>query len=219
MRLKNFILSKKIFIFLLIFCFSLPTFAQTKRNQITLFGGLNHIFEYGSEEDYVLGENDFPVTPSHTPPIFGLSYSIFFFKNLGFEVDFRYNLSSELTLRDPSDNDTVKIKSNKHYTFTGNLIFQLSSGKIRPYLFLGAGIDTLLDVKDETLTSEFGYLVFFEAPEKKSDFVANAGFGIFYSLISNFGTRIDARYIFIPKTAEHPSINSFNFAIGIFYRF
>jgi hypothetical protein len=130
---------------------------------------------------------------------------------LGFEVDFRYNLSSELTLRDPSDNDTVKIKSNKHYTFTGNLIFQLSSRKVRPYLFLGAGIDTL--------TSEFGYLVFFEAPEKKSDFVANAGFGIFYSLISNFGIRIDARYVFIPETSEHPVINGFNFAIGIFYRF
>jgi len=217
MKVKN-LFKKSLFLFLIISLFSF-TFAQTKRNQISIFGGLNYVSEYGSEEDYVLGTNDFPVTPSHIPPVFGISYSLFFFKNLGFELDFRYNLSSELTLKDPSDRDTVKINSNKHYTLTGNFIFQLSSGKLRPYIIVGGGIDSLTGVNDQTLTSEYGFPVFFKAPEKKRDLIANAGVGIFYFFFQNFGTRIDLRYIMIPDNNEHPKIDSFNFTAGIFYRF
>ena len=36
------------------------------RFQLSFLSGFNHVFEYGKEEEYVMGENDFPVTPSHT---------------------------------------------------------------------------------------------------------------------------------------------------------
>ena len=36
--------------------------AQAQKFQFSIFGGINHVFQYGSEENYVLGENDFPVT-------------------------------------------------------------------------------------------------------------------------------------------------------------
>ncbi|MCP2520025.1 porin family protein [Candidatus Aminicenantes bacterium AC-335-A11] len=219
MKIKNTLLYRKLFVLFLILFISFPIYAQTRRHQFTLFGGFNHVFEYGSEEDYILGENDFPVTPSHTPPVFGLSYSFFFFKNLGLELDFRYILNSKLTLRDPSDDDTIKIDSNKHYSFTGNLIFQLLSGKFRPYIIVGAGFDTLVNVEDQTLTSEYGFPVFLKAPEKTTDFVGNIGGGILYFFGSSFGTRIDSRYIFIPKTNEHPAISNFDVTMGIFFRF
>jgi len=220
MKIKNFLqLWKSIFLGLLIIPFLFcSVFAQGK-NQITIFGGLNHVLEYGSEDDYVLGENDFPVTPAHTPPAFGLSYTHFFFKRIGFEVDFRYYLSSKLTLQDPSDGDKIKIDSSKHYALTGNFIYQILNGRFRPYLLLGAGFDSLVDVKDQELTTEYGYSLILYAPEKKTDFVANAGVGVKYFISSSFGTRFDIRYIFMPKTDDHPAINSFNFVVGIFYGF
>jgi outer membrane protein W len=220
MKKENFLRLQKIIflnLFLMVF-FSCYIFAENK-NQITIFGGLNHVMEYGSEDDYVFGENDFPVTPAHTPPAFGLSYTHFFFKKIGFEVDFRYFLSSKLTLEDPSDGDKVKIDSSKYYAITGNFIYRILSGKFRPYLLLGAGFDTLVDVEDQELTTEYGFPLILYAPEKKTDFVANAGVGVKYFISSSFGTRFDIRYIFMPKTDDHPAINSFNFVFGIFYGF
>ena len=219
MKIKNFLNSQKfIFILIIILFLSCYMFAENK-NQITIFGGLNHVMKYGSEDDYVLGENDFPVTPAHTPPAFGLSYTHFFFNKIGFELDFRYFLSSKLTLEDPSDGDKVRIDSSKHYALTGNFVYRILSGKFRPYLLLGAGFDTLVDAKDQELTTEYGYPFTLYAPEKKTDFIANAGAGIEYFVFSSLGVRFDMRYVFIPKTSEHPAINSINFAFGIFYGF
>ena len=45
---------------------------MAEKYQVSLFVGMNHIPQYGSADDYVLGENDFPVTPAHTPPNFGI---------------------------------------------------------------------------------------------------------------------------------------------------
>ncbi len=197
--------------------FSSSSFAQERKNQVTIFGGLSYIFEYGSEADYAVMGNDFPVTPSHNSVTFGLSYVRFFSKKIGFEVDFRYLLSSKVTLIDPSDNDEIELDSSKHWALTGNFIYQLSSGKLRPYLLVGAGIDSLADVKDQTIESKLGYTVTIEAPEKKIDFTANAGVGFQYFISSNFGLRVDVRYVLI--TSSPDKINSINSVVGTFFRF
>jgi outer membrane protein W len=189
-----------------------------KKNQIIVYGGVNHVLEYGSEEDYVLGENDFPITPTHTPPIFGLALAHWFSKKLGVELDFRYNLSSKVTLEDPSDGDKVKIDTSKHYTLAGNFIYQFSlTSTFKPYLIIGAGFDTLVDVKDEELTTEYGFPLTLYAPKKKTDFVINTGGGIQYFIASNFGIRLDVRYILI--SADPNNVSGFNFALGAFYKF
>ncbi|WP_304511815.1 hypothetical protein [Desulfobacula sp.] len=94
---------------LFILFFSSSAFTQERKNQVTIIAGLNYIFEYGSEADYMAMGNDFPVTSSHNTPTFGISYTRFFSKKIGFEVDFRYLLSSKVTLIDPSDNDEIEI--------------------------------------------------------------------------------------------------------------
>jgi outer membrane protein W len=210
------ILSIFLGLFFILFFFN-SVFAQERKNQVTIFGGLSYIFEYGSKADYMAMGNDFPVTPSHNTPTFGISYTRFFSKKIGLEVDFRYLLSSKLTLIDPYDNDEIKIDSSKHWVVTGNFIYQLSSGKFRPYLLVGAGIDSLADVKDQTVESKLGYIVTIEAPEKKIDFTANAGMGFQYFVSSNFGLRADIRYVLI--TSSPDKINSINSVIGAFFRF
>lgn len=104
-----------IFIILISFCFG-----QEKHFQLSLLGGLNLVLEYGSEADYVLGENDFPVTPAHNPPIIGISFAYFFSKKVGIELDGRYYFNSEVTLEDPSDQDKINLSTSLHASLTVN---------------------------------------------------------------------------------------------------
>ncbi len=77
---------------LCVVCLPQKVFAQ--KFQFSLFGGVNHVFTYGSEDDYVFGENDFPVMPSHTPGSFGTSFGLYFTKTSGWNwmVGTRYHL-------------------------------------------------------------------------------------------------------------------------------
>ena len=194
--------------------FTKATHAQ--KFQVSVFGGLNHLFEYGSEDDYVLGENDFPVTPSHTSANFGVAFAYFFTDNLGLELDGRYTLSSKVTLLDPSDQDTVEIDTAKHYALTLNFIYRFLSDSFRPYIVAGGGIDKLL-TKEETYTSEYGYEIVLEAPEKTVDLVVNVGAGIQYFIKPNLGAKFDFRYVLIFDDPNN--LSSLNFAFGAFFIF
>ncbi len=187
------------------------------KNQISIFTGANYVLKYGSEKDYEPFANDFPVTPAHITPSFGISYTRYFSRKIGAELDIRYHHSSRITLVDPSDKDEVKINSSKHIGITGNFIYQFSGEKFRPYLLIGAGADSLVGVKNQTVESSLGYIVTIEAPEKKVDFTANAGAGVKYLISSKFGLRADLRYIVI--TTSPNVINSFNFVLGAFSKF
>lgn len=208
---------KKGFFFILIFTLALSFgFGQPKKFQISLFAGLSHVLEYGSEDEYVMGENDFPVNPSHTPLGFGTALAYSFTKNMAFELEARYTLSTKVTLVDPSDQDTVEVNTSSHISGTLNFIYHFLDGKIRPYLIIGGGIDKLF-AKDETYTSDYGYEVEFLAPEKSIDPVAQLGAGIHYLPSLNTGARLDLRYGLIfdkPNT-----VNSLKIALGFFMRF
>lgn len=161
--------------------------------QLSLFGGWNRVFEYGEEEDYVMGENDFPVTPAHSSFNFGGAVSIFFTPNLGLELDGRYVLPSEVGLQDPSDLDTVEIDTAKHYALTLNLVYRFLGRRLSPYVLVGGGFDKLL-AEEGTYISEYGFEMEFVTPEKTTNAVANIGGGIQFFLFSNLGARFDVRY-------------------------
>lgn len=208
---------KKALLFVLILTFAVSfSFGQQKRFQLFVFGGVNHVFEYGSEDDYVMGENDFPVTPAHTPANLGAAFAYFFTENIGIELVGRYTLSSQAILRDPSDQDTVKIDTSRHYSFSLNLLYQTLKGKLKPYFVLGGGIDKLL-VKEEIYISSFGYEIEFIAPEKTIDYFANFGVGIHYFISPSLGARVDVRYILIFDDPNN--VMSLSPVVGLFLRF
>ncbi|MCK4495523.1 MAG: porin family protein [Candidatus Aminicenantes bacterium] len=194
----------------LILVFSGVTHAQ--KFQFSLFGGLNHVLEYGSEDDYIFAENDFPVTPAHTPVSFGAGFAGFLTNNIGVELDGRYTLSSKVTLQDPSDEDTIEYDTAKHYTITVSLIYRFLSGKFRPYVVLGGGIDKLL-VEDETYTSEYGYEIEFLTPEKTIDPLVSLGGGVQYFFNDNLGVRLDFRYVVIFDDPDN--VNNLNVVAGV----
>lgn len=190
--------------------------AHAQSFQLSVFGGIDHVFAYGSEDDYVLGANDFPVTPAHTPQILGASLTFFFTENFGLELDGRYVFSSKVTLEDPSDQDTVEIDTAKHYSLTLNLLYHFMSGKLRPYIAAGGGFDKLM-AADATYTTEYGFEITLEAPEKTVDAIANFGAGMNYFLSSSLGLKLDVRYMVI--FADPENVNTVNAVLGVFVRF
>lgn len=214
-RIKNVKRAKVIF-FGLISLFFLIEPVQAEKYQVSLFVGMNHVFEYGSENDYVLGENDFPVTPSHTPPNFGAAFALFIKDNIALELDWRYTLSSKVTLLDPSDQDEVEIDTSKHHTITLNFIYRFLRGNIRPYIVVGGGLDKLL-AKDQMYITKYGFEVDFLAPEKTVDPIANFGAGMQLFVSPNIGIRLDLRYVMI--FAEPDSISGLNGVAGITFSF
>lgn len=216
-------MSKRIlFVFvLLILAVSMikPAAAQEPKMSISILGGTFYTMEYGSIDDYEIGENDFPVTPAHSPLSFGLALGYSFWKGLGVEVDVRYHLKSSVTLEDPSDGDHITLDSSRHNTITGNLIYRFGSGKFQPYLLAGAGIDTLIGEEQQTLISELGYEITLEPPEKKTDLVFNGGAGCLYMFSAKLGLRMDIRYVLIPESDEVPALNAVNATAGLIIRF
>ncbi len=201
------------FILALLSCFAL---GGENKFQFSIFGGINNVFKYGSENDYVMGENDFPVTPAHKPASFGASIGYFFTDNIGIELDGRYYLSSNVTLEDSSDQDTVEVDTSRHYSMTLNLFYQLSGGNFRPYLVVGGGFDKL-SAKDEMYTSEYGYEIEFIALEKTTDLLAQVGGGIQYFLSSSAGAKLDVHYVLIFDDPDN--ISSLSIMAGAFIRF
>jgi outer membrane protein W len=184
--------------------------------QFSVFGGMNHVFTYGSEKDYVFGENDFPVMPSHTPFNYGAAFSVRLTDQIGMELDGRYTLSSQVTLMDPSDNDTVAIDTSKHYSVTLNFLYRFLDGKIRPYVLLGGGVDKLLG-EDRVYVTEYGWDVEFVAPKETLDPAANLGGGLHYFLRPNLGIRFDLRYVLI--FSEPDRLGSLNGVLGFSFLF
>ena len=199
---------------LLLFFLLKPALAE--KYQFSLFGGINHVFTYGSEEDYVLGENDFPAAPAHTPADLGASFALYLNDKVALELDGRFTLSSKLTLVDPYDDDTVTIDSSRHYSVTLNFLYRFLEGSVRPYFIVGGGIDKLL-AEDKTYTTEYGFEVEFLAPEKTIDPVANLGGGAYFLVSPNIGIRFDLRYMMI--FSEPDTIRSLNGVLGICFLF
>jgi len=208
---------KKGLIFVLIFGIAAgAVFAQDKKIQFSLFGGISPIFEYGSDEDYSLGENDFPVTPSHTPPYFGLSFSYFFTKNVKAELDWRYVLSSKIILSDPSDDDTVEIDTSKQYFASLNVVYQCLQCIFRPYVLAGGGINKLL-AQTGIYISEYGYEIELGIPDKTTALFAQFGGGLDVLLSSSFGVLADVRFVYL--FTEPDNIFSLFAGIGAYFLF
>ncbi len=207
----------------LLLILSLPGLVSAQQDQARvyfhLFGGLSRVFEYGCDCDYEEGVNDFPLTPSHTTSTFGAGFGYLLGKGFGMELDARYFGSTEVTLTDPSDQDTVKINSAKHYALTLNLLYQILQGGVRPYVLGGAGIDTLVDAGTEIYETDMGYEFEYTAPDKTTYFLWNLGGGVEFVFSRVMGLRLDVRYLSIPKTSDNPTIQGVNATAGLTIRF
>jgi len=219
MSIKKFLVTS---LALLLFL-SLPGLVSAQQQDtgiyLHFFGGVNWVLEYGCDCDYALGENDFPVTPAHNTAAVGMGLGYLLGKGFGLELDGRYHSNTQVVLTDPSDGDTVTIDTAKHYTITFNLLYQIMQGSVRPYLLAGLGFDTVVDVETIVYNTDMGYEFELKEPEQKTDFMYNLGGGFEFLLGRTLGLRVDGRYVSIPKTDDHDTIQSINATAGLTIRF
>ena len=163
-----------------------------------------------------MGENDFPVTPSHAPPYFGLSFSCFLKKNVKAELDWRYVLSSKVILSDPSDDDTVEIDTSRQYFTSLNVVYRCFQNKFRPYVLVGGGINKLI-VETGAYISEYGYEIEMGIPDRATSLFAQFGGGLDYLLSSSFGVLADVRFFYL--FTEPDNVLSLFAGVGAYCRF
>jgi hypothetical protein len=162
-----------------------------------LSGGLLRFPAYGSNADYLRGENDFPVTPAHTAVGVGLSFG----RAAGaflFEVEARWSFPGSVVLRDPSDGDTASVSTATHVSAVLNALFSPFRGAWRPYVEAGGGLDAVL-TRAETVTTAYGYRI--DRPALRTadrfDPEAHIGSGLLVSLGVVLALRLDVRAVWI----------------------
>lgn len=184
----------------------LPGFSWAQKVRASFLTGGCIMLAYGSEQDYVLGENDFPVTPAHSSIQLGGALGLPLNEKLMLELDGRFVFSSPVTLEDPSDEDTVRIDTSRHLMLGLNLVYRMSGGRFRPYVLVGAGLDKVF-AEDMTATSEYGFDIILEAPSggEGLDPLINLGAGGMFALSPRLALRLEARYVLIVDSPKKPS--------------
>lgn len=204
---------KIVCVFAILGAFSVSVSGQARRGELTALAGLNSHFAYGTATDYVLGQNDFPVTPAHGPLLLGLGCALRWGR-FGIEFEGRYTFASSVVLTDPSDGDTVDVKTLPHVSGTVSLVYSPLAGHLRPYLEAGGGLDVVF-AKDATYTTRNGYVLDVPAPASKDRFdpEVHAGAGLFVDFSRGFGLRLDGRYVWVLDKPR--AVRSLQFAGGL----
>lgn len=161
-----------------------------------VFGKGNFIGSLGSRDDYLEGENEFPLVSAYKNygAGFGLSFGKLVF--VGFEG--HYNLSGKATLTDPTDDDTLEVNTYKYvsgmFTLGVNLV---RNNALRLYINGGGGVRYNLDAETQTYISELGFGVEIEPPEKKYLLEAFGGAGLELYVSQSTGLFFNGRYSYV----------------------
>jgi hypothetical protein len=207
------VLKKLLGAFAILGVFSASVSGQVRHVELSVLAGINSHFAYGTAADYVLGQNDFPVTPAHGPLLLGLGAALRWGR-FGIELEGRYTRAASVVLTDPSDGDTVAVKTLAHVSGTVSLVYSPLAGRLRPYLEAGGGLDVVL-AKDATYTTRDGYVLDVPAPAPKDRFdpEVHAGAGLFLDFSRGFGLRLDGRYVWVLDSPR--AVRSLQFGGGL----
>jgi opacity protein-like surface antigen len=180
--------------------------------ELTLFGTYHSFFASGSAADYVVGENEFPITDSHGCFGLGLSFENRINASLSYGIEAGYNVESTVLVRDPSDNDSVEIATYQHILVFGTLGYRflerfIAGNKITCFVRAGAGIYYVPGtLSTETYTTAHNYIIEIEPTDKRTGFAGIAGAGVQITLYRNFGIVLSGRYLYIASQQKQSAI-------------
>lgn len=182
---------KSIFLIVLFVLASTYVFSDTN---LYLFGKGNFKFSAGSEDDYIEGENDFPMSSNFKTLGFGFGLTggsrIVFF---GLEA--QYNLSGTTTLTDPSDDDTVDIDTYTYATALLQIGFNIfQNSNLRFYINGGGGVSFAIGAETKNYITRLGYDAEIDVPDKKYPITAFGGAGLVLKFSSSMGVLFSGRF-------------------------
>ena len=188
---------------------------------LTLFCSYHSFLSSGSAADYVVGENEFPITDSHGCFGVGLSFNIRINASLSYGIEAGYNLKSTTVIRDPSDNDSVEIDTYQHILVFGTISYRflerlIQGNKISCFVRAGAGIYYLPGtMSTETYTTTNNYIIEIEPTDKRTGFAGFAGAGVEITIHKNLGIVLSGRYLYIASQQKQSAIvGRFGFLIS-----
>lgn len=180
-----------------------------------VFGRGNFIGSSGSSDDYLEGENEFPLVSAYQN--YGAGLGLTFGKVVFAGIEGHYNLSGKATLTDSSDGDTLEIDTYRYVSGLFTLGVNLMRNQtVRLYINGGGGVRYNLDAETKTYISELGYEVIIDPPEKEFFLEAFAGLGFELYLSRTTGLFFNGRYSYV--NFDDPQIAVVVLA-GLVYRF
>lgn len=175
---------------------------------LTLFGSYNIFLSSGSASDYVVGENEFPITDSHDTFGVGVSFNTRLSGAVFGGIEAAYNVKSTAVIRDPSDNDSAEINTYPHALVFATLGYRfleqfLWGNKISWFARVGTGMYYLPGTHStESYTTANNYLLEIEPAGKKIGFAGFVGAGAEINVYRNFWIVLSGRYLYI--ASEEP---------------
>ena len=185
---KNKSLSVLFILFFVSTIFSLETRAQEKKEKSTSFmllGTLAMVQEMGNNADYVPGENDFPITPSHIEYGGGLGILFNFSELLFLQLTGEYLFGAEVDKVDPSDMESYTYRTYDNINLLASLLIKFGR-KTRFFVTAGGGMNILMPYKDKEETGSLGSIILIEAPDKKINPMALLGGGVIFKMGKGF---------------------------------
>lgn len=185
---KNKILNALFILFVVSSPFSPETYAQEKKEKsisFMLLGSLAMVQEMGNNADYIPGENDFPITPSHIEYGGGLGILFNFSKLLSLQLTGEYLSGAEVDKVDPSDMESYTYRTYNNINVLASLLIKFGRKK-RFFVTVGGGMNILMPYKDKEETGSLGSIILIEAPEKKTNPMALFGGGVIFKMGRGF---------------------------------
>lgn len=181
--------------------------------EISLHGGYHLFGSTGSEGDYEVGVNEFPLIDSHGAMGTGLRFSFDPSEFVVVGLEFFLNLKSTATVRDPMDDDRADIDTSQNVQGFLTLRFHLVRlEKTAFFAELGFGGYYMLDDSSKTYTTEKGYILETEPPEQLYGIAGFGGVGMVYYIHPNISLTLSGRFVYL---GSDPYRTSLSFMAGI----
>ena len=139
----------------------------------TLF---NLVQRIGTNNDYIAGENDFPITPAHKEIGLGCGLMINMTEKLATQLVCDYLFGTEVKKEDPFDGETVRYRTYNNINILGSVIFKFGK-KYKFFLSGGGGVNILNPYDDKELEGNLGSLIIISAPGTKVNSMLSFGGG------------------------------------------
>ena len=186
---------KRIQIFVLLFIVLLLASFSYGDVHLYLFGKGN--FFFSQESEYIPGRRDFSITQSHQS--YGLGTGIMFRKGrVFFGIEAGYTMKGKAELKDPSDDDTVKIDTYPNVSALVQVGFHIiNKPSWRLFISGGGGVHFSLDTKSKIYTSALGYETEIFPQDKKIPGTAFGGIGLEVKISPSMWIFMNGRYQYI----------------------
>ena len=184
-------IDKKLAALLIIFLGLITPAGRSEVNQnhrgidLLFYGAFNMAHKMGDNDEYLAGENDFPVTPAHGEAGIGLGVIWNLSKRFAIQFCGDYLFGGEVEKEDPSDKETCTYRTYDNINLIGSGIIRFGGGT-QFFISPGAGINILVPYDDTEKTGSLGSIIVIEAPAKKIHPLMAFGAGVIHNMKKSF---------------------------------